>query len=88
MEPNAESYDKRSSLQVELGRTFIRKLKLLQGDKVLDMGCGTGRLSKHMADFVGPDGLVIGIDPDAERIKIAKENYKAVSNLQFYVGTA
>ena len=53
---------------------------------MLDMGCGTGHVSKHIADIVGPDGLVVGVDPDAERIKIAKENYKAVSNLQFYVG--
>ena len=72
METDAESYDKRSSLQIEQGRKFIRELKFSQGDKVLDMGCGTGHLSKHIVDIVGSDGFLIGIDPDAERIKIAK----------------
>ena len=80
------AYNKLSGPQIEAAVQFIRKLNLSAGDKVLDMGCGTGHVSKHIADIVGPDGLVIGVDPDAERIKIAKENYKAVSNLQFYVG--
>ena len=32
------------------------------------MGCGTGQITKYI---VGPDGQVVGIDPDAARIKIA-----------------
>ena len=86
MEADAIAYNKLSGPQIEAGVQFIRELNLNAGDKVLDMGCGTGHLSKHIADIVGPDGLVVGVDPDAERIKIAKENYKAVGNLQFYVG--
>ena len=55
---------------------------------MLDMGCGTGHLTKYIADIVGPDGQAVGIDPDAERIKIAEEKYKAVGNLQFCVGSS
>ena len=82
----AQGYDELSGPQIEAGIQFIDKLKISAGDKVLDMGCGTGRVTERIADVVGPDGLVVGVDPDAERIKIAKENYKAVSHLQFYVG--
>ena len=86
MEANAKAYNEVSGPQIEESVKFIRELNLSAGDKVLDIGCGTGHVSKHIAGIVGPDGLVVGVDPDAERIKIAKENYKAVNNLQFYVG--
>lgn len=88
MEVNANVYDEVSEPQFEEGVKFIRELSLSTGDKVLDMGCGTGNLSIFIADVVGPDGEVVGIDPDTERIKIAKEKYKEVSNLQFCVGSS
>ena len=84
----ARVYDEVSQPQIEEGIKFIRELNLSKGDKVLDMGCGTGHLSKYIADIVGLNGDVVGIDPDAERIKIAKEKYKEVNNLQFYVGSS
>jgi ubiquinone/menaquinone biosynthesis C-methylase UbiE len=85
---NAKSYDEVSGPQIEAGSQFIRELNLSLGDKVLDMGCGTGHLTKYIADIVGPDGQAVGIDPDVERIKIAEEKYKEVANLQFYVGSS
>ncbi len=88
MEEDAKAYDEVSGPQIEAGSRFIRDLNLSFGDKVLDMGCGTGHLTKYIADIVGPDGQAIGIDPDAERIKIAETNYKEVSNLQFHVGSS
>ena len=88
MEENAKAYDELSGPQVEAGSRFIRDLNLSLGDKVLDMGCGTGHLTKYIADIVGPHGQAVGIDPDNERIKIAKENYTEVGNLQFHVGSS
>ena len=88
MEEDAKAYDEVSGPQIEEGRQFLRELKLSLGDKVLDMGCGTGLVTKLIADVVGPDGLVVGVDPDAERIEIAKENYKEYGNLQFCVGSS
>jgi ubiquinone/menaquinone biosynthesis C-methylase UbiE len=85
---NAKSYDEISGPQIEAGSQFIRELNLSLGDKVLDMGCGTGHLTKYIADIVGPDGQAVGIDPDAERIKIAEEKSKEVGNLQFCVGSS
>ena len=41
------------------------------------MGCGTGKLSKVFADLVGPEGQVVAIDPDTERLKIAREKHDA-----------
>jgi SAM-dependent methyltransferase len=53
---------------------------------VLDVGCGTGLLAEHVADLVGPSGLVVGIDPLPLRIQLAKR--KSRPNLRFEVGDA
>ena len=37
---------------------------------MLDMGCGTGEITSFIADQVGEEGEVIGVDPDQERIKV------------------
>ena len=38
------------------------RLDLVGGETVLDLACGPGTLTRHLADAVGPDGLVIGAD--------------------------
>jgi ubiquinone/menaquinone biosynthesis C-methylase UbiE len=88
MEADAKAYDEVSGPQIEEGIRFIDGLNLSLGDKVLDMGCGTGHITKYIAEIVGPEGQAVGIDPDAERIKIAQEKFKEIGNLQFYVGSS
>ena len=39
-----------------------RRLDLVGGDTVLDLACGPGTLTRHLADGVGPGGLVVGAD--------------------------
>ena len=58
------------------------------GDVVLDLGCGTGELSAYLAELVGSEGKVIGVDPDNERIQLARESHKQVKNLSFVEGSA
>ena len=88
MEEDARAYEELSGPQIESGSKFIRNLNLSLGNKVLDMGCGTGHLTKYIADIVGPNGLAVGVDPDVERIQIAEKKSKEVSNLQFYEGSS
>lgn len=44
------------------------------GDRVLDVGCGTGVASREAARRVVPSGHVLGIDPDPQRILFATES--------------
>jgi ubiquinone/menaquinone biosynthesis C-methylase UbiE len=68
----AELYDRISDVQLAGGQRLVERLGVSAGARVLDVGCGTGRLVAWIAECVGPTGMVAGIDPLAERIEIAR----------------
>lgn len=47
------------------------------GERVLDLGCGAGDVSMLVAEFVGPTGLVVGIDRNREILTLAAERAHA-----------
>ena len=61
---------------------MIDKLDIQKGSTILDFGCGTGSLAKVLSERVGPEGKVVAVDPDGERLKIAREKYSA-SNIEY-----
>ncbi len=83
----AHHYDRLSvAHQFKAGQILIGELTLIPGEKVLDVGSGTGLLAEYVAGLVGPAGSVVGIDPLPLRIALAQA--KGRSNLSFQVGTA
>jgi arsenite methyltransferase len=68
------------------GKWLVDDLNISEGENVLDIGCGTGLLAEYVADIVGSDGSVTGIDPLPLRIDIARRKVRA--NLDFRVGNA
>ena len=79
----ARTYHRVSDQQFEGGQRLARLLHLVRGDRVLDIGCGTGRLAEWMASQFGPE--VVGIDPLPERVALARAR---APGLRFEVGRA
>jgi ubiquinone/menaquinone biosynthesis C-methylase UbiE len=55
-------------------RAGLEKLNARPGEKVLEIGCGTGHCLVALAQAVGDAGKVYGIDLSDEMLKIAREN--------------
>jgi SAM-dependent methyltransferase len=52
----------------------------LRGRRVLDCGCGTGRLARALAESAG--ARVSGIDPEPEMLRVARSNVPETVDLQ------
>ena len=49
---------------------------VLQGCRVLDLGCGTGRDVYALAQLVGPTGEVVGVDMTDEQLAVAEQHHQ------------
>jgi len=63
----AKNYDQVMNIaSVGIYRGFIHRaikaIDIQPGDKILDLGCGTGRNACIMAKYLGDDGKIIGMD--------------------------
>ncbi|MFD9125838.1 class I SAM-dependent methyltransferase [Kitasatospora sp. NPDC059571] len=58
------------------------------GDRALDVGCGTGYLTLHLADAVTPAGSVVGVDPSPDVLAHARRRAHAHAHCTFTDGIA
>jgi len=61
--------------QAEYDHTIVSLLELKETDRVLDLGCGTGVLTRMIADKLNPEkgGMSMGIDAAAGMIRVARK---------------
>jgi trans-aconitate 2-methyltransferase len=69
---NAEAYHRVSNPQFDWGMVVLERLPLDGGECVLDIGCGTGRLTERLLDRL-PHGRVVGIDQSSNMVSVARE---------------
>jgi len=64
-------------------KKLIELIKINKNNKVLDVACGTGVVTKEIQKKVGKLGYTIGIDTSTTAIKIAKKWNNKKKNLDF-----
>ncbi len=86
---NAAEYELHSSSQQLWARGMIERLDLRGDERILDIGCGDGKVTAELAVRV-PTGRVLGIDTSAEMIEFAKAKFPPTRtpNLLFQMGDA
>jgi SAM-dependent methyltransferase len=70
---------------VNRAKVIVQHLNLQPGMKVLDLGCGPGRLTIPIAEQLGPRGEVVAVDMQAGMLRRAQEKSQAakLNNIQF-----
>jgi demethylmenaquinone methyltransferase/2-methoxy-6-polyprenyl-1,4-benzoquinol methylase len=56
-----------------LRKNAVTRLELREGERVLEVGCGTGRNFPHLRKAVGPSGRVYGVDLSPGMLRKALE---------------
>jgi len=80
-------YQKSSSAQYDWAMAIIAGLQLNGEERILDIGCGDGRITARLAGLV-PNGAVLGIDLSPEMVRFAAGKYASRPNLSFQEGDA
>jgi len=84
-----EDYHKSSSEQQKWARELIAKLDLVGNERVLDIGCGDGKVTAEIARQL-PSGWVLGLDSSEKMIRFAQKSFppEDIPNLAFRLGDA
>lgn len=67
-------------------RSIVRASGLKPGDRALDLACGTGSVTRALAERVGPTGHVLGMDFSGEMLNVAKT--RPLPNVEYRLGDA
>jgi ubiquinone/menaquinone biosynthesis C-methylase UbiE len=52
--------------------TYLGLLNISAGERVLDVGCGSGAVTREIARRVGSTGLAVGLDPSPALLAVAR----------------
>jgi trans-aconitate methyltransferase len=80
---HALEYDEVSSLQKWLADRSLAQLTLRGDERVLDVGCGDGKITAEIADRL-PTGSILGIDRSHDMVDYARK-HNPRANLDFRV---
>ncbi len=80
-------YRESSDPQERFARALLDRLRLKGDERVLDVGCGDGRITAEIARRV-TGGRVLGLDASPSMIAACEERHGAAPNLSFRVADA
>ena len=77
--------------QTSIRSAYLNLLQIAPGERVLDVGCGTGVATRVVATRVGPNGHVLGLDPSPTMLAVAREIAEReglLGQIDFQIGDA
>ena len=77
-----EAYAKHSTSQKLSAERFLERVTLHPTDRLLDVGCGDGKISARLASDL-PMGSVVGVDLSPSMLTKASQAFGEVANLSF-----
>jgi len=84
-----ENLEETVRLEIKTDPEAVRKQALWCGLKpglrVLDAGCGTGKITSILYEMIQPGGRIVGVDYSEERIHYATQHYGRESGIDFQV---
>jgi len=69
---NARTYDRVADPMTRWGETVLERLRLAGDERVLDAGCGSGRVTERLAERL-PNGQVVALDGSPAMVDVARE---------------
>lgn len=87
----AENYQRHfvPAIGEPVSAVLLETAELRPGERVLDVACGTGVVTRHAAEQVGPTGTVTGIDVAPDMIDVARATPSpATPTIEWHVGDA
>ncbi|MEK7831592.1 MAG: methyltransferase domain-containing protein [Acidobacteriota bacterium] len=79
MKWDTDLYDRKHSFVTKYGEDLLALLDAKPGERILDIGCGSGHLTKQIADACAE---VVGLDSSPEMIATARAAYPEISFVQ------
>ena len=71
-----------------LAEDLLRRAELKAGERVLDVGCGTGVVTRLAAERVGREGAVAGLDLNPGMLAVAKSVSPSALHIEWHEASA
>ena len=81
---DARTYDRVADPMTRWGETVLERLPLAGGERVLDAGCGSGRVTELLAERL-PGGQVVALDGSPAMVEAARERLARFGDRVEYV---
>jgi len=81
----------RAEDEIAARQTYLGLLDIVAGERVLDVGCGSGAVTRDIARRVGSRGRAVGLDPSPALLAVARQLAREAGlgdRVEFREGTA